>query len=155
MTKPPDPSIDEIEADESLAFPAMSNDMAVDLGGVAVATIRELGLDLAVEIQLRGDVVFRAKLGSTGPGNDPWLQRKAAAALQFGSSSLLARLRVKEGTLSPDDMDTEALEGMALHGGSLPLRVDGDLVGTITMSGEPDVIDHQTVVTAVRRYLAR
>ena len=39
------------------------------------------------------------------------------------------------------------------HGGSIPLRVNGEVVGTITTSGEPDVVDHATAAEAIRRYL--
>ncbi|MCU1533728.1 MAG: hypothetical protein JWR53_209, partial [Glaciihabitans sp.] len=40
------------------------------------------------------------------------------------------------------------------HGGSIPLFVGGELVATITMSGEPDVVDHATNAEAIKRYLA-
>ena len=43
---------------------------------------------------------------------------------------------------------------MKAHGGSVPIYVGGELIGTITMSGEPDVVDHETVIEAVRRYQA-
>ena len=49
------------------------------------------------------------------------------------------------------DVDHDALKA---HGGSIPIRVDGEVVGTITTSGEPDVIDHQAAAEAVARFLA-
>ncbi len=131
------------------------NDDAVDLGLVAVQAIRDAGANLAVRIVLGGDVVFQAKLGTTGPGNDPWLAGKAAVAERFGEPSLRVR-RTHEEAGTPfeerDDVDHETLKA---HGGAIPIRVAGELVGTITMSGEPDVIDHQVVTEAVRRYLAQ
>ena len=36
----------------------------------------------------------------------------------------------------------------------MPLRVCGQVVGTLTTSGEPDVVDHAVAAEAVRRYLA-
>ena len=137
MAEVADPPIEEIEAQEGLEFPPMDNDDAVRLGEVAVNVIREAGLNLAVEIVLRGDVVFRAKLGSTGPGNDPWLRRKAAVARLFGTSSLLARLRVQAEGKELSDYEGGDPEEMALAGGAFPIKVDGRVVGTITMSGEP------------------
>ena len=53
----------------------------------------------------------------------------------------------------PGDLDLDH-SVMKAHGGSVPMYVDGELIGTITMSGELDVIDHETVVEAVRRYQA-
>lgn len=51
-----------------------------------------------------------------------------------------------------DDIDHDAVRA---HGGSIPLKVAGEIVGTITISGEPDAIDHETAAEALARYLAR
>lgn len=138
-----------------LEVETFDNDDAVALGLAAVQAIRDSGKDLAVRIVLRGDIVFQAKLGRTGPGNDEWLAGKAAVAERFGEPSLRVR-RTHEEAGTPfekrDDVDHDALRA---HGGSLPIRVDGEVAGTITMSGEPDVVDHQVVTEAVRRYLAQ
>jgi uncharacterized protein (UPF0303 family) len=42
---------------------------------------------------------------------------------------------------------------MKAHGGSFPIYVDGAIVGTFTMSGEPDVVDHEVAAEALRRYI--
>jgi uncharacterized protein (UPF0303 family) len=150
----PDPPIQEVEAQERLEFPAMHNDDAVRLGEMGVHVIRETGRNLAVEVQLRGDVVFRAKLGTTGIQNDPWLAKKADTARFFGTSSLLAKLRAKAEGKTLADYPGADPEHLTLNGGAFPIRVDGEVVGTITMSGEPDVVDHETAVLAVERFLA-
>jgi len=144
----------DVEAQPSIDLPEFTNDDAVKLGLIAVEVIRQRGLNLAVRIVLRGDTVFQAKLGGTGPGNDPWLAGKAAVVEKFGEPSLLVKLRHQEaGTPFEErtDVDHDVLKA---HGGSMPIRVDGDVVGTITTSGEPDVVDHATTAEAVRRYLA-
>jgi uncharacterized protein (UPF0303 family) len=41
---------------------------------------------------------------------------------------------------------------MKAYGGSIPIYVDGELRATITMSGEPDVVDHEAATEALRRY---
>ena len=51
-----------------------------------------------------------------------------------------------------DDIDHEAFKA---HGGSIPLRVGGAVIGTITMSGEPDAIDHEAAAETLARYLSR
>jgi len=144
----------DVEAQPSIDLPEFTNDDAVGLGLIAVEVIRERGLNLAVRIVLRGDTVFQARLGGTGPGNDPWLAGKAAVVEKFGEPSLLVKLRHHEaGTPFEErtDIDHDVLKA---HGGSMPIRVNGDVVGTITTSGEPDVVDHATTAEAVRRYLA-
>jgi uncharacterized protein (UPF0303 family) len=143
----------DVAAQPTIDLPSFENDDAVDLGLIAVQVIREKNLNLAVRIVLRGDVVFQAKLGTTGTGNDPWLAGKAALVERFGEPSLLVKLRHQEaGTPfeERDDVDHDALKA---HGGSIPIRVDGELVGSITTSGEPDVIDHEIAAEASARFL--
>ncbi len=152
----PDYTIEELEAQESLTFPSMTNDDAVDLGLVAVEVIREGDLNLAVRIVLGddGDTVFQAKLKNTGPGNDAWLTRKAASALHFEHSSLLLRKQLERDNQMLDELSADH-ESLAAHGGAVLIRVDGEIVGTITMSGEPDHVDHAAVIETINRYLAR
>ena len=155
MTRPvPQFSVADLEYLNDIQFDSFTNDDAVALGLIAVDVIREWELDLAVDIVLGGDLVFRAKLGTTGPGNDPWLAGKAATALRFQEPSYLVKLRhLESGTPFEDrtDVDHDVLKA---HGGSVPLRVAGEVVGTITMSGEPDAIDHEAVAEAVNRFVA-
>ena len=103
--------------------------------------ITERELDLAVDIVLDDYLVFRVRLGTTGPENDPWLLGKAAVARYFEEPSLLVRRRVEASgqTVADVGLDPDAYRA---HGGSIPLRAGGEIVGTITVSGEPDVVDH-------------
>jgi uncharacterized protein (UPF0303 family) len=155
MARPiPQYTVADLEYLNDIELPSLTNDEAVDLGLIAVAVIREWDLSLAVDIVLGEDLVFRAKLKSTGPGNDPWLKGKAATAIRFGEASFLVKTRhLEAGTPFEErtDVDHGALKA---HGGSIPLRVAGEVVGTITMSGEPDAIDHEAVAEALTRYRA-
>ncbi|MEO5921907.1 MAG: heme-binding protein [Pseudolysinimonas sp.] len=148
-------TVADLKAQPALDVARFTNDDAVDLGLLTVALIRERGLSLCVKIVLHDDIVFQAKLANTGPGNDEWLEGKARVVARFAEPSLLVRRRHEEaGTPFEDraDVDHELLKA---HGGSMPIRVGGDIVGTITTSGEPDVIDHDVTSEAVRRFLAR
>ncbi|MEO8262169.1 MAG: heme-binding protein [Pseudolysinimonas sp.] len=145
----------DLEAQPTIDAASFGNDDAVDLGLIAVEVIRERGLDLAVKVVLRDDVVFVAKLGTTGPGNDTWLDGKARVVHRFGEPSLLVRRRHEEAGTPFEDRDDVDHDTHKAHGGSMPIRVGGEVVGTITTSGEPDVIDHDVTSEAVRRFLAR
>ena len=148
----PEYTIDELD-EISFDFDAFTNDDAVSLGLAAIEVITEWELNLAVDIVLDGDLVFRAKLGTTGPDNDPWLAGKAAVARKHGEPSLLVRRRFEAaGTPYPE----ETTDGVVLraHGGAVPILVQGAVAGTITMSGEPDVLDHAASVEALRRFAA-
>ena len=154
MAELPSYTIAALEDEPTIDVAAFTNDDAVTLGLLAVEVIRERALNLAVRIVLLDDIVFQAKLGATGPDNDPWLAGKAAAVAWSGMPSLLVRLRQAEaGTPFEDRTDVDHAVVRA-HGGSIPIRVNGELVGTITCSGEPDVLDHAASAEAVRRYLA-
>lgn len=153
MSELPEYTRAELELEDAFDVPSFTNDDAVDLGLAALEVIDERALDLAVRIVLRGDVVFQAKLGTTGPGNDVWLAGKAAVAERFGEPSLLVRRRHEEAG-TPFEERTDVDHGiLRAHGGAIPIFVAGELVGTITTSGEPDVVDHATAAEAVRRYL--
>lgn len=148
----------DLEGIPPFDVPVFGNAEAVELGSLAVALIRERRLDLAVDVRVGEDLVFRAKVGpGTGPGNDQWLAGKAAVARYFGIPSLLVRRRFEEAGTAFAEVDDPLIdhEVMKAHGGCIPIFVRGELVGTITTSGEPDVIDHQTAADALAAYLAR
>jgi uncharacterized protein (UPF0303 family) len=152
MSELPVFTVADLEAVPPFDQSSFDNDDAVTLGLVAVEVVRHHRANLAVRIVLRGDAVFVAKLGSTGAGNDTWLAGKAAVAERFGEPSLLVRRR-HEAAGTPfaerDDIDHDALRA---HGGAVPIFVDGEVVGSITMSGEPDVVDHALVAETIRRF---
>jgi uncharacterized protein (UPF0303 family) len=146
----PSYTLDDLAQSPRVELPHFSKEDAYLLGTIAVGVIQERGVNLAVDIVIGDDLVFRTKLGTTGKGNDEWLAGKAAAAVQYGEPSLLVRRRHEADGITDDGL---AHDGIKAHGGSIPLFVSGELVGTITMSGEPDVIDHETNFEAVSRYL--
>ena len=43
----------------------------------------------------------------------------------------------------------------AIHGGAFPLRVNGEHVGTVVVSGIPQAEDHLLAVAGLREFLAR
>jgi uncharacterized protein (UPF0303 family) len=147
-------TVADLEAAPRFDVPAFDRDDAIDLGLLAVALIRERGDNLAVRIVLGGQEVFVAKLGTTGAGNDPWLAGKAAVAERFGEPSLLVRRRHENAGTPFDERTDIDHEVMRAHGGSIPIFASGEPVGTITMSGEPDVIDHEACAEAARRFVA-
>lgn len=156
MTDPlPTYTVDDLEREPVLDVAEFTNDDGVDLGLAAVEVIDERDLSLAVRVVLRGDIVFQAKLGTSGPGNDPWLAGKHAVVERFGEPSLLVRRRHEEAGTPFEQLPDIDHDTFKAHGGSIPIKVNGETVGSITTSGEPDVVDHATSAEAVRRYLSR
>lgn len=148
-------TVAELEYLNDIELGAFGNADAVRLGRIAVDVIIERDLNLAVDIVLGGDLVFRAKLGSTGPGNDPWLTGKAATALMFGEASMLVKMRHLEAGTPFDERDDVDNDLVKAYGGSIPLKAGGEIVGTLTTSGEADAVDHEAAAEALARYLAR
>lgn len=155
MADLPTYTVDDLEREPVLDLASFTNDDGVDLGLAAVEVIDERGLNLAVRVVLRGDIVFQAKLGSSGPDNDSWLAGKHAVVQRFGEPSLLVRRRHEEAGTPFEELPGIDHDALKAHGGSIPIKVDGGVVGSITTSGEPDVVDHATSAEAVRRYLSR
>lgn len=145
-------TLEQLERLTPIDLGNLTNDDAVDLGLVALEIATERGLGLAIEIVLGNDVVFRAKLGQTGPDNDPWLAGKAAVACHFGAPSLLVRRRLEAAgqTVSDHGLDPKRFRA---HGGAIPLIVGDVIVGTLTVSGAPDVVDHDVATEALRRFV--
>jgi uncharacterized protein (UPF0303 family) len=156
MTDPlPEYTVDDLEREPVLDLTEFTSDDGVDLGLAALEVIDERGLDLAVRIVLRDDIVFQAKLGSTGAGNDPWLAGKHAVVMRYGEPSLLVKRRHEQAGTPFEELPAIDHDTLKAHGGSIPIKVNGETVGSITTSGEPDVVDHATSAEAIRRYLSR
>jgi uncharacterized protein (UPF0303 family) len=153
----PDPTLDQLAAEEAeLQFAAFAEDDAWALGSAMVATARATGAPVAVDITRHGHQLFHAALPGSSPDNDRWIQRKARVVDRFGHSSLYMRtLCAQDGTTLEDKF---LLDGrvFAAHGGAFPLLVRGvGPVGTVVVSGLPQLEDHRMVVAALREHLAR
>ena len=147
-------------SDEIAALEALENELVFEsfdlndawrLGSAAAEIILTAGYSLSVQIVLGGRVVFKAAFNGVSQDTEPWLAGKAAAALLFESSTYRVRLR--------KDADPSVIAGLdedlyRTHGGALPIRVrDRGIVGTIAVSGEPDVVDHAVAIGALQKII--
>jgi|SRR5450755_1111688 uncharacterized protein (UPF0303 family) len=148
----PEYTLEQLESAGRIELDHFTSEDAFELGTLAAGVTREWGVSLSVDIVIGDYLVYRARLGTTGPGNDPWLTGKAAVVNHFGDSSLLVRRRQEATGIPFTDLPLDH-DVMKAHGGSIPIYVDGTLVATITMSGEPDVVDHEAASEALRRYV--
>jgi uncharacterized protein (UPF0303 family) len=146
--------IAEIERQEAeLIFESFDQETAFELGTAAVAAMRTDGTPMAVQIVVGDHIVFKATTGGVSADTDPWLAGKAAAATLFESSTLRVRLRKDADPSIVDGIDEDTYR---THGGSFPLRVrDRGIVGTITVSGATDTVDHAIAVSALTSVLGR
>ncbi len=141
-------TLEQLSAEEPAELSSFGRDDAVRLGEIAVEVIREWGVNLAVDVHIGEELAYRAQLGTTGQGNADVIVGKRLVVTRFGHSSLLARFEKEADPSVADGLGEE----YKFWGGSVPIFVDGTLVGTVSSSGEADVVDHEVIAEAIRRF---
>lgn len=149
------PSDELLAQEERLVFPAFTHDDAWTLGSALVELARERALPVAIDIRRGDQQLFHHARPGTSPDNASWIERKTNVVRRFGHSSLLVGQRHRERGTTFEDATGLPRDTYAAHGGAFPITVAGaGIVGTVTVSGLPQVEDHQLVVEAVERFLA-
>lgn len=143
--------------EERLVLPRLSYDDAARLGAVVASLAEQRDLPVVVRVEVDtpdgAHTVFQRALPRTSPANDWWLGRKAAVVRHYGHASFAVGTKYRV-----DGTTFEAASGLdeehyAAHGGCFPLRVDGELVGVLGVSGLPQEADHALVVEGLTAYL--
>ena len=149
------PTSDELLAqEERLVFPRFTHDDAWALGSLLVELARERELPVAVDIRRNGQQLFHHARPGTSPDNASWIERKINVVQRFGHSSLLVGQRHRDRGTTFEAASGLPGDTYAAHGGAFPITVSGaGIIGTVTVSGLPQVEDHQLVVEAVERFL--
>jgi uncharacterized protein (UPF0303 family) len=156
MTSLPDPAQDLaiLEQQEALLrFTAFTPDTAWALGTRLHDALLGHQLGGTVQIELAGQLLFACTTPGAKPDQADWIRRKRNTVQHFARSSYaVGRL------LALDQQTLDADHGLSLvdyaaHGGGFPLRIGGELVGTIIVSGLPQRDDHNLVVTAIAAHL--
>lgn len=149
------PSIDELEAQERrLVLPHFTYDDAWALGTLLVDLARERDAPVAIDIHRGGQQLFHAALPGSTPDNDAWITRKRRVVERYGCSSLLVGSRFRAKGTTFEDASRLDLDAYAAHGGAFPIAVEGaGVIGTVVVSGLPQVKDHALVVEALERHL--
>ncbi len=153
----PDLTLEQLAAEEAeLQLVRFTEDDAWQLGSALVAVARAARAPVAIDVRRNGHQLFHAALLGSSPDNDRWIERKARVVDRFGHSSLYMRvLCERDGTTLEDRFLVDPRE-YAAHGGAVPLVVRGvGPIGTVVVSGLPQVDDHRMVVAALREHLAR
>lgn len=146
----------EVEAQEArLVFDHFDEDTAWALGTALRDAALAAGLPVAISIRRNGQRLFHVALPGSSADNDGWLDRKCAVVDRYGRSSLRVgeQFRVDGGSFDTDSrLDTS---DYAAHGGAFPILVRGTgCVGTVAVSGLPQLEDHQLVVETLAAFLA-
>lgn len=148
--------LDELEAQESrLVFDRFDEQIAWEVGSALREAGLAAGLPIAISVRRNGQELFHAALPGASADNDGWLARKSAVVDRYGRSSLRVgeEFRVRGQTFDQDSrLDPQRFAG---HGGAFPVLVRGTgCVGTIAVSGLPELEDHRLVVETLESVLA-
>ena len=148
--------LDELAAQESrLVFDRFDDDTAWALGVALREAALAAALPVAISVRRNGQRLFHAALPGSSADNDGWLDRKSAVVDRYGRSSLRVgeQFRVDGGSFDADSrLDTSAY---AAHGGAFPILVRGTgCVGSVAVSGLPELEDHRVVVEVLEAFLA-
>jgi uncharacterized protein (UPF0303 family) len=150
------PTIDELEAQEyRLVLPAADLATLHAFGRrLYDAAVRD-GLPLTIQVRLADRLVFSASAPGSTANNEAWAARKARVVHCFERSSLLVRLTHERDGVDVNVKHRLPVELYAAHGGAFPLRVASvGFVGSVVVSGLPQVEDHRFVVRTLEAFLA-
>lgn len=149
------PTVEELEAQERrLVFQRFTYDDAWALGSLLVERARESQAPVVIDIRRGGQQLFHAALPGSVPDNDAWIDRKRKVVERFGAASYLVGTRYRAKGTTFEDSSRLDPDEYAAHGGSFPIRVEGaGVIGTVTVSGLPQLQDHRFVVAALEEFL--
>ena len=147
--------LDELIAQEQrLVFDSFNTDTAWEVGVALRAAALAAHLPVAISVRRNGQRLFHAALPGASADNDGWLERKCAVVDRYGCSSLRVGEQFR---VAGKSFDTDArldLSTYAAHGGAFPILVRGTgCVGTIAVSGLPQLDDHRLVVETLEQLL--
>lgn len=146
-----------LQDEERYTFSSFDHETAWLLGTQLRSAALLEELPVAISIRLHGQRLFHAALPGSSANNDLWLERKSAVVDLFGHSSYyvgcLTRADGHEDFNVAHRLDPATY---AAHGGAFPILVRGTgCVGTVAVSGLPQVEDHRFVVAQLEKFLAR
>ncbi|MET8286933.1 heme-degrading domain-containing protein [Streptomyces sp. NPDC005132] len=150
------PDIAELEEQERrLVLPRFTHEDAWTLGTLLVELARERRAPVAVDIRRGGQQLFHAALPGSTPDNDAWIDRKRRVVERYGCSSLLVGTRFRAKGTTFEESSRLDPDTYAAHGGAFPVTVEGaGVIGTVVVSGLPQLDDHAMVIEALTHFLA-
>jgi uncharacterized protein (UPF0303 family) len=127
---------------------------ALRLGLILVRMGTEAALPIAIDIRRGAQTLFHVALPGAQADNDVWIARKSRAVERYGIPSLLLGTRPKIAGKRIEDEGWFDQSTYAAHGGGFPVSVKGTgIVAVVTVSGLPQIDDHDLVIAALREFV--
>jgi uncharacterized protein (UPF0303 family) len=141
--------------EQRLVFPYFDYQNGWELGSAMREAALEANFPIAILILRSGQRLFHTALPGSSIDNDDWLERKSAVVNQFGHSSYYMGCQARSDGEDFNDRFRLDPDGFAAHGGAYPLSVTSSgCIGSVAVSGLPQVEDHKFVVEQLSLYLS-
>jgi uncharacterized protein (UPF0303 family) len=139
-----------------LTLPFLGITQALEIGEIAKSLGVARNLPIAIEVRLGDWIIYHISLPGSKPENDWWISRKARVVKLKQHSTMYERVNTEERGVDWHKENHLLDETHAIHGGGLPLITKNEgFVGTLLISGLPQVEDHLLGVEVLTEFLAR
>ena len=129
---------------------------ALEIGEIAKSLAILRKLPIAIQVRLDDWIIYHASLPGSTIKNHWWIDRKARVVLLKHHSTMYERVSAEERGVNWHKENNLLDETHAIHGGGIPLITkDEGFVGTLLISGLPQVEDHLLGVEVLTEFLAR
>ena len=149
------PTLEQLlHQEEVLRFDGFDHEAAWALGVALVRAAHAAKLPVTIDLRRNGQQLFHAALEGTAPDNDAWIARKCRVVDRFGHSSYYVGRKARDAGTTFEEQGRLPPDEYAAHGGAFPVNVRGTgLVGTVAVSGLPQLEDHRFVVAQLAAFL--
>ena len=140
--------------EDEIQLPYFNNQTAWDLGNAIKLAAEKLSASVAIEVYAFEHVLFSYFMPGTNKDNHEWVRRKRQTVMRFGHSSYYTGQYNASKNRDFEAQPHIDPKEYCAHGGSFPIRIkNSGIVGTVTVSGLPQEVDHQLAIDALRQIL--
>jgi uncharacterized protein (UPF0303 family) len=150
-------TLDELHMQEKeLQFPFFDENVAWMLGSLVHEKAQANTFPIAIEITKGGQQVFFAALAGATPDNTEWIRKKRSVVQRFHHSSLFMAVQAEQQNRPFLQRYALSDQDYAASGGGFPIFVKKcGCVGTVVVSGLPQLDDHRLVIESIREIISK
>ncbi len=138
--------------EERLRFSVVDEAAAFDLGSRMRQRAESAKLPLVIDIRLGIRQLFYTVLPGSTAENQDWVRRKVNTVYRFDACSYRVTLEYRLSGKAFDQTRGMPPLDYANAGGGFPIRLSGQVVGAVTVSGLPQRQDHAFVAQSLAEY---
>lgn len=141
------------EQEQRIVFDQFSIELAQEIGLELRKIAHSKSLPIAVDVTRNGQCLFHSALDGATPDNAEWIKRKIRVVQRFNRSSLYMGAVCRVAGKSLEEKFLLPPHQYAPFGGAFPISIrDSGVIGTVTVSGLPQIDDHELVVSVLESF---